>query len=322
MISFEVSETRGTLDVLYLEIDIPDVNVGYAADRGGVELLSYLREGAARAEHRREAIRRARDLHDNARHDDQRATEAGGFGLLVLQRVLFAVEDVGVLLHSFAGDDPWERLRSTRIPDLRTAFERAVNDVDQVIEEAFVLATDSQIAEEDVTPDQQAALARLGTLTRQRWVRMLERVASWWLGHFNVAKATMHGFPFVAGELVRERPGAGALGAGFTSRTSPFAVAVTSKDRGIETIAREPGPDGESVTQREILTTRTPVGLAPSDVAHFDRTGRIAAHLATELCRHHAESIMSAHIGGIPMRAVRYLDDTQQRAIRELWPDA
>jgi hypothetical protein len=31
--------------------------------------------------------------------------EVGSFGLLVLQRALLAVEDVGVLLHAFAGED-------------------------------------------------------------------------------------------------------------------------------------------------------------------------------------------------------------------------
>jgi hypothetical protein len=287
-----------------------------------VALLSYLREGAARAEHRREAIQRALDLYDNARAEGRPSAEVGSFGLLVLQRALLAVEDVGVLLHAFAGEDPWERLRSARIPDLQRAFERAVTDTESVLTEAFVLATEELLAREDVTEEQRAALRRLRAKAAERWGGMLARIVEWWVRHFNIAKATMHGFPFVAGELVVESPGAGVLGAGIRYPTAPFAVAVTSRDSGVETIASEPGPDGEPVVQREIVTTNTPVSLSPDDVAGYVRTGRLAARLAAEFCEHHGESIINQHVGGIPLRGAKFLDDHQRRAIEALQRDA
>ena len=298
------------------------MDLAYVEQRGGVALLSYLREGAARAEHRREAIQRALDLYDNARAEDRPSAEVGSFGLLVLQRVLLAVEDVGVLLHAFAGEDPWERLRSARIPDLQQAFERAVGDTDSVLTEAFVLATEELLAREDVTEEQRAALGRLRARAAERWSGMLTRIAEWWVRHFNPAKATMHGFPFVAGELIVEPPGAGLLGKGVRRPTSPFAVAVTSRDSGVEAIAPKPGPDGKPVVQREIVTTTTPVGLAPDSVADYVRTGRLAARLAAELCAHHSESTINQHGGSIPLRGAKFLDDVQRRAIEALRRDA
>jgi hypothetical protein len=230
-----------------------------------------------------------------------------------------------VLLHAFAGEageDPWTRLRSAKIPDLQRAFERALIDTDSVLAEAFVLATEELLAREDVTEEQRAALRRLRAKTAERWGGMLAQVADWWVRHFNVAKATMHGFPFIAGELVVEPPGAGQLGEGIKYHASPFAVAVTSRGKGVETIAPDPGPDGEPVVQREIVTTRTPVGLAPDSVAGYVRTGRLAARLAAELCEHHGESIINQHVGGIPLRAVKFLDDHERRAIEALQRNA
>jgi hypothetical protein len=177
------SASCGSLSGLRLEIDIAEADLAYAEQRGGVALLSYLREGAARANHRREAIQRALDLYDNARAEDRPPAEVGSFGLLVLQRALLAVEDVGVLMHAFAGEDPWERLRSAKIPDLQRAFERAVADTDSVLTEAFVLATEDLLACEDVTEEQRAALGRLRARAAERWSGMLARIAEWWVGH-------------------------------------------------------------------------------------------------------------------------------------------
>jgi hypothetical protein len=60
---------------LQLEIDIAEVDLAYAEHRGGVALLSYLREGAARAQHRRDAIQRALDLYDTAQAEGRPSAE-------------------------------------------------------------------------------------------------------------------------------------------------------------------------------------------------------------------------------------------------------
>lgn len=316
------SDDPASLSGLHLEIDIAEVDSAYVEQRGGTALLSYLREGTARAEHRREAIQRAVNLYDKAAATTSGPTaEVGGYGLLVLQRALFAVEDLGVLLHAFAGDDPWTRLRSARIPDLQRAFHRAVNDLDAVLTESFVLATEGLLSREDLTDDQHAALLRLRELAVDRWGRMLARIAGWWVNYFNIAKATMHGFPFVAGKMVTDSPGAGLLGVGLGHHRPPFAVAVTSRDRPTRNVTARLSPDGTPIHQREIATTRTAVALDERNVADFARTGRLAARLTAELCEHQRNSIMSRHRGSIPLRAVRYLDSDHRRAIRSLQPN-
>src|SRR3954462_1347170 len=118
---------------MYLAVTIEHDDPGYVEDRGGYALLSHLRGAPARVAHRRETIQRALDAFESAERDGQPDPEIGGRGLLLLQRALLAAEDLGGLLHAFAGPDPWQRLRTARIPELDAAFERSVGDVEGTV---------------------------------------------------------------------------------------------------------------------------------------------------------------------------------------------
>jgi hypothetical protein len=61
----------GTLNDLLLEIDIPGIDLAYVEYGGGVALLSYLREGSARAEQRRNAVQRSFDTYNKAMLEEQ-----------------------------------------------------------------------------------------------------------------------------------------------------------------------------------------------------------------------------------------------------------
>jgi hypothetical protein len=77
-------------------------------------------------EYRRLAIQRAYDRFAAAEDNGLDDSQLGGLGLIVLQRALLAVEDLGGVLHSFAGSDPWIRLRSAKISDITAAFDRVL----------------------------------------------------------------------------------------------------------------------------------------------------------------------------------------------------
>src|SRR5437879_28349 len=88
----------------------------YVERRGGWEFWVHTRGAPARVEYRRQAIARAHDLY-GAHEEGKPEPEVGGLGLLVLQRALLAVEDLGGMLHALAGPGPetWERLRRANI---------------------------------------------------------------------------------------------------------------------------------------------------------------------------------------------------------------
>jgi hypothetical protein len=307
---------------LLLEIDIRHDDPGYVESRGGYPLLSYLRSGSERASHRREAIDRALGLFADAEGEGRPEPEIGGLGLLVLQRALFAAEDLGGLVHAFAGPDPWQRLRTAKIPQLDEAFMRSVRDVDSVLAESFVLATEQQIDEDAPTDEQRAALRQLRVIHIQRWTRMLERCAQLWLDNRNAAKATMHGYPMIAGAHVFGPPSAGDLADGIRPPNQRFAMAVTSKvfakDVARQDVMR--GPDGEVIIQKEVVTDRTLVALGSEAVNTYARAGRLAAKLAAEVSELQARSIEARHGASVPLRGSRLLDEAARRAIAGLQP--
>jgi hypothetical protein len=100
-----------------IAITVPAHDPKYVEQRGGVELLSHVRAAPSRVEYRRLAIQRAYDRFAAAEDNGLDDSRLGGLGLIVLQRALLAVEDLGGMLHAFAGPDPWIRLRSAKIGD-------------------------------------------------------------------------------------------------------------------------------------------------------------------------------------------------------------
>jgi hypothetical protein len=263
----------------------------YIERRGGIELLTHLRGGAARVEFRRAAIERAYARFAAAEAEERPEAEIGGLGLVVVQRALLTAEDLGGLLHAFRGDDPWQRLRRTTIPDLDSAYEWALATPDEAFARAFCLADEGVLREERLPDSVARPLLDLRRREIARWSNMLDNAASLWHTLHGVAKATMHGFPVFAGIYVFDRPGGGEVGAGL--RPSPFgrcAIAAGSRER-----------------DREVRTERLPVRLDNEGVATWSRWGKQAARLVGDLCANQVESRMRGYAATIPLRFVSRL---------------
>jgi hypothetical protein len=79
---------------------------------------------------RRSAIERAFALYHGAA--DASESRRGGLGLLVLQRAMLAVEDLGGLIFAYADPPDFSRLVSYDLADISAAFDRLFRDRDAV----------------------------------------------------------------------------------------------------------------------------------------------------------------------------------------------
>ncbi len=251
--------------------------------------------------YRREAIDRAYARFVYAEDAGRSDAEIGGLGLLVMQRALLAAEDLGGLLHAFRAPDSWARLVRATVPELDEAFENAlVNPRDALA--AFRLIDRDALESEVFNVDERAALEHLIELTERRWRALLRSAAELWLTHGRSGKATMHGFPVVAGEHVLGPPPAGDLAADIEpSPHGRFAIVVSSHVRGTH-----------------VITDRTSVRLDRQAVLAMRGQGRTAARLVRELCEAQAGTIMSGHRVAVPLAQLDQLSETERRIVEVL----
>jgi hypothetical protein len=128
---------------------------------------------------------------------------------------------------------------------------------------------------------------------------MLARTAELWLNHQDTAKASMHGFPFVAGQQLHGPPSAGELAVGIPpSPHGRYAIAVTSTVRG-----------------QHVTTQRTSVRLDRQGVDRYRRDGRIAARLYGEVCVQQAGSTMSGFGWCVPLSLLPRLSREDQALV-------
>ncbi len=267
--------------------------------RGGHELLSHFLGAKARTKYRREAIDRALRLYEKAFEEESDSPRLTGLGLLVLQRALLPVEDLGRLIYALQGDQPWRRLLEAKIPDIDAALTRASSDPDDAVQKAFGLATVDRIREQVANDLAAEGLIRLRELATRRWTDALRRATGLWLGRQRLAKATMHGFPLVAGAYVIGPPPAGEMADGVNPPNEPFALAI-----------------GSTVRDTHVRTERYIVPLGPQTVRSYRSLGRGAARLVEELCLINAESIQHGHDWSVPLGLIHRLPDDQQAAVR------
>jgi hypothetical protein len=270
-------------------------------------MLTHLRGGVVRAEYRTRAIDRSFELFEARRDDGAPDAEVGGHGLLVVQRSLLAAEDLGGLMHALAQPTPWAALRGTNMPELDAAFARAADEPRGVLENAYRLISEQQLSSEGFAEDELVALGRLRSRTYSCWARMLQRVAEFWASTASIAKATMHGFPVLAGSLVLGPPPAGQL-AEIVGQVlqdydpGRFAVAIPAKREG-------------SVVETEVI----PVPLNDDAVAHYRGSGITAARLYSRLCEAHANSIMSGHSAMLSDHLLHTLPDEDRALVESLF---
>jgi hypothetical protein len=250
---------------------------------------------------RREAVDRAYQRFVAAEDVGRPDPEVGGLGMLVLQRSLLAAEDLGELLHAFLGTDPWARMVSAKVPDLDRAFEIAVTQPSVALS-AFRLIDEEALASEPLDNDERGALEQLVAVARRRWEALLRSAAELWVTQGRNAKATMHGFPVVAGDHVLGPPPAGDLAVDINaSPYGRFAVVLASRES-----------DGHVTTDRSI------VRLDRDAVLEIRAKGKSAAKLVGELCEAQANTIMSGHRVAVPLTHLDHLSPDHRGVIERL----
>src|SRR4051794_7519476 len=171
----------------------------YVERRGGWVLYSYMRAAATRSRYRRLALERATKLYAASRSAGEPGTTVGGHGLLVIQRAFLAAEDLGRLLHALGDQAAWGRLTGANLDELDATFAQVISDAPGALR-PFLIADTEVLRTEGYGPTVIAGLERLAQLESARWLYQLQTVAAFWLKHRAVAKATMHGFPILAGD--------------------------------------------------------------------------------------------------------------------------
>jgi hypothetical protein len=163
-------------------------------------------------EFRRDGLRRARDLYEAAIDSGKSEEVVSGLGLLVLQRAMFPVEDLGGLLLAFADQPRWRPLVDYQLTTISDLFDDLFNGGDEAIRQAYLYPTDEALAQEPgLSTAQRLALRDLRDEALRQTRERLARVAELWrLLHWQ-AKKTVHGLGFVAGSQVVEAPGAGRI---------------------------------------------------------------------------------------------------------------
>lgn len=264
----------------------------------GWPLYTHLRNAAALAQFRSEAVERAWKSYRRAEADCRSDAERGGRGLIVVQRALLAAEDLGRLLHAFGDDSPWIAFRRAKIDDLDRAFIQATQAPETQLVQMGLLDS-TALLEADLPKQVREAALRLREITARQWSAELHESAGLWLTHAPLARATTHGFPVIAGELFTEPPGAGELGeSAQIPDARPFAVVMISK-----------------VRDREVQTQLHTVHLDRNMVRVIRDLGRTAARLYGQLAELKANCLRATQSGTVPLLFADRLADRARLAL-------
>jgi hypothetical protein len=261
-----------------------------------------MREAPARGAYRRAALERALRRCLEERKLDPTLPRASGVALIVMQRAFLAAEDLARLMIGLEAPPSWERLTDATLPELDSIIVRVLTTPQEALR-PFVLPTPSQLEEEEHDRAVKEGVSRLVQLATARWLRQLETVARFWLHARGFAKATMHGFPLIAGSLVTGPPPAGAL----TDRlkvpgSDSWALALLS----------------EQDHQRSVVeTTSTPIPLDESSLQVAVRAGKAATRVAEAMSEAQATSIAGGYGATVPLGLVHRLPSDQQKAIEK-----
>jgi hypothetical protein len=250
-----------------LKVEIRESDAGYVEEKVGAELYVHLRAVPAIVDFRRAAIERASSLHADCDPADE--CRRGALGLLLLQRAMFAIEDLGGLLYALDEPPSFERLVSYGLRDISTTFARLFADP-ELTPRLYGFGSAASIDDEPGLRDEQRqALKHLATITQMRVDGSLAKVRVLWDASHDDAKKTMHGLAFAAGRYAVEPPGAGMMTRALPpNHPRPFAVPLTT--RIVDPLARH------------VNTEVGVLSLTPGDVERF-RGGGLAACEATEV---------------------------------------
>jgi hypothetical protein len=287
---------------MQLALKIAHHDHAYIERRGGHVLYSYMRQASARSACRQAAIERAFARWLEASTGDQRLPSLSGLGLIVMQRAFFAAEDLGRLLAALDDEPSWERLTDATLPELDAIFTRVMTDPNRSLR-PFILPTGEQLLDEDLDRTAREGVLRLAQLAAERWIRQLETVMRFWVTARSFAKATMHGFPLIAGSLVTGPPPAGALTDRLRIPDCPsWALALVS--------------DMDHQQQR-VETTLIPIPLDEKALSAAVRAGKAATRVTDALAEAQATSIEGGHAITVPLGPIHRLSDEQRTAVEQ-----
>lgn len=284
---------------MYFELTIRHHDHAYVESRGGHAFFSHLRGAPSRCAYRRRALEGAHRLYHEARDRGDEESRLSGLGLLVLQRALLCAEDLGALLYALDREDAWQRLTGYRVPDIEGVFLGVHTDPEQALAQ-FRLPADQELASElSDCPVALEGARELCRRTRLRWLYMLEGVINLWLRNRDVAKATMHGYPVIAGDRAVGTPSAGMISDALRDPgVRPFAAALIS-----------------TVEGSHVTTAVHAVPLDPTAVDSFARNGKLAIKLVEELCAAQAGGIERGYGYMLPLEFLARLPEQQREAL-------
>jgi hypothetical protein len=162
----------------------------------------------------------------------------------------------------------------------RSASERPEDHLKRMGLLSLSALTDADLSKSVLQPAH-----NLREITAREWSGRLYESAGLWLTHAPLARATTHGFPVIAGELLAGPPGAGELSENAAiPDTRPFAAAMISK-----------------VAGREVSTQLHTVHLDRQMVRTIRDLGRTAARLYGQLAELKANCWHVGQNGTVPL---------------------
>jgi hypothetical protein len=270
----------------------------------GAALYAHLRAVPRINEFRRGAIRRAESLYATRLAASASESELSGLGLLVLQRSILAIEDLGGLLHAFTDPPSWKALVSYNLDSISGTFDALFAGGDAAIGRAYLFPTNEAIRDEpDLTDEQRQAIGLLRDAALRQAREKLARVAEVWQMLHRHAKKTMHGLGFLAGTTVIEDPGAGKIDELVEPGIDrPFVVAL---DTTFNDQTRHVHTEVQSIVVNQAnVTSFLDAGLAACDASDIFAAGRLHG-----LQTNHAFTIPKASIDDLPADAAEALRD-------------
>jgi hypothetical protein len=287
-----------------LKVEIRGADPAYVEQKVGAELYVHLRAVPAIVDFRRAAIVRAYSLHANCDSSDE--NRRGALGLLVLQRAMLAVEDLGGLLHALDQPPSFERLVSYGLRDISTVFARLFADP-ELTPRLYGLASAAAIDDEPgLSDEQRQALKHLATITQIRVDGLLAKLRVLWDASHDDAKKTMHGLAFAAGRYAVEPPGAGMITRALSrDHTRPFAIPLTT--RIVDRLARH------------VNTEVGVLALTSTDVDRFRDAGLAACEATEVLVGGRLHALETNHALTVPKTYLDQLAPEHREAIGPLF---
>lgn len=286
-----------------LKIEVREADPTYVEEKVGAELYVHLRAVPANVAFRRGAIERAYTLYEDT--DNQDEARLGGLGLLVLQRAMLAVEDLGGLVFAYADPPDFGRLVSYDLADISGQFDRLFRHRDAVPDLYRFPTSDAIDIEPGLTEEQRAAMRRLRAVTLAHLRQSLALVRHFWLTLHFEAKKTMHGVGFMAGEHALAPPGSGMVGALIDpAHTRPFAVTLDTQ---------------VDDATRHVNTRVSTVDLSPPAVMRMRDAGFAACEAIEIFAAGRLHGLQTNHAYTLPRIHLEELEQSDREALAPLF---